>query len=65
MRSRPSTVKCQLSLTPTAVNVRSQLNVDNARAQGWSWQEIASALGVSRQADHKKHAAGRLLPRKG
>ena len=54
-----------MSLTPTAVNVRSQLNVDNARAQGWSWQEIASALGVSRQADHKKHAAGRLLPRKG
>lgn len=41
------------------------LNVDNARAQGWSWQEIASALGVSRQAVHKKHAAGRLLRRKG
>ena len=42
-----------------------ELNVDNARAQGWSWQEIASALGVSRQAVHKKHAAGRLLRRKG
>jgi DNA-directed RNA polymerase specialized sigma24 family protein len=42
-----------------------ELNVDNARAQGWSWQEIALALGVSRQAVHKKHASGRLLRRKG
>ena len=41
-----------------------ELNVDNARARGWSWQEIATALGVSRQAVHKKHAAGRLLRRK-
>jgi len=33
------------------------LQVDNARLQGWSWQEIADALDVSRQAVHKKHAA--------
>jgi hypothetical protein len=32
------------------------LQVDNARELGWSWQEIANALGVSRQAVHKKHA---------
>jgi hypothetical protein len=32
------------------------LQVDNARRQGWSWQEIAAELGVSRQAAHKKHA---------
>ncbi|MDH6114068.1 DNA-directed RNA polymerase specialized sigma24 family protein [Kitasatospora sp. MAP12-15] len=32
------------------------LQVDNARAHGWSWQEIAACLGVSRQAVHKKHA---------
>jgi hypothetical protein len=32
------------------------LQVDNARRQGWSWQEIAAQLGVSRQAAHKKHA---------
>jgi DNA-directed RNA polymerase specialized sigma24 family protein len=32
------------------------LQVDNARRQGWSWQEIADALGVTRQAVHKKHA---------
>ena len=41
------------------------LNVHNARALGWSWQDIATALGVSRQAVHKKHAAGRRLLRKG
>jgi hypothetical protein len=32
-----------------------QLQVDNARERGWSWQQIADALGVSRQAVHKKH----------
>jgi DNA-directed RNA polymerase specialized sigma24 family protein len=32
------------------------LQVDNAREHGWSWQEIAEVLGVSRQAVHKKHA---------
>ncbi|MER7010471.1 helix-turn-helix domain-containing protein [Saccharopolyspora sp. NPDC000359] len=29
--------------------------VRNARNQGWSWQDVATALGVSRQAVHKKH----------
>ena len=38
-----------------------RLQVENARAQGWSWQEIASVLGVSRQAVHKKHGRSRLL----
>lgn len=31
------------------------LQVANARRQGWSWQAIANALGVSRQAVHKKY----------
>ncbi|GHA76930.1 HTH domain-containing protein [Streptomyces termitum] len=31
------------------------VQVRGARAQGWSWQEIATELGVSRQAVHKKH----------
>jgi len=35
------------------------LQVDNARTRGWSWQQIADALGVSKQAVHKKHARGR------
>ena len=33
--------------------------VDRARSVGWSWQEIAEVLGVSRQAVHKKHARRR------
>jgi DNA-directed RNA polymerase specialized sigma24 family protein len=40
------------------------LQVENAREQGWSWQDIAVCLGVSRQAVHKKYAAGRGLLRK-
>ncbi len=32
------------------------LQVGNARAHGWSWQEIAVFLGVSKQAVHKKYA---------
>ena len=35
------------------------LQVRNARNRGWSWQQIADALGVTRQAVHKKHARGR------
>jgi DNA-directed RNA polymerase specialized sigma24 family protein len=31
------------------------VQVRGARANGWSWQEIAAELGVSRQAVHKKH----------
>jgi transcriptional regulator len=40
-----------------------QLQVENARERGWSWQQIADALGVSRQAVHKKHGGRRLLRR--
>jgi hypothetical protein len=31
------------------------LQVARARELGWSWQDIARALGVTRQAVHKKH----------
>jgi DNA-binding NarL/FixJ family response regulator len=40
-----------------------QLQVTNARERGWSWQQIADALGVSKQAVHKKHGTRRLLGR--
>jgi hypothetical protein len=32
------------------------LQVDNARATGWSWQDIAEALGVTKQTVHRKHS---------
>ncbi|GLZ10752.1 MULTISPECIES: helix-turn-helix domain-containing protein [Actinomadura] len=37
------------------------LQVANARERGWSWQEIAVCLGVSRQAVHKKYGGGRRI----
>src|SRR5450756_3124221 len=37
------------------------LQVGNARSRGWSWAQIATVLGVSKQAVHKKHA--RRAPR--
>jgi DNA-directed RNA polymerase specialized sigma24 family protein len=40
-----------------------ELQVTNARNLGWSWQEIADALGVSKQAVHKKYADRRILRR--
>ena len=41
-----------------------ELHIDRARDQGWSWQEIAAVLGVSRQAVHKKHGGRGLLGRR-
>ena len=32
--------------------------VRRARNQGYVWEEIAGVLGVTKQAVHKKHAAG-------
>ena len=39
------------------LEVLEALQVDNARAKGWSWRDIASRLGVSKQAVHQKHGA--------
>jgi hypothetical protein len=40
------------------------LHVANARDIGWSWQEIAAELEVSRQAVHKKYAGSRRILRR-
>jgi DNA-directed RNA polymerase specialized sigma24 family protein len=31
------------------------LQIENARRLGWSWQEIADRLGVTKQTVHRKH----------
>ena len=36
--------------------------VKKAIEQGWSWSQIAEALGVTKQAAHKRHAA--FIPKK-
>ena len=41
-------------------DVLEALQVDHARAAGWSWRDIAGRLGVTKQAVHAKHA---LRPR--
>jgi IS30 family transposase len=40
------------------------LQVDNARRAGWSWQQIAERLGVTKQTVHRKHGkrTGRQQP---
>jgi hypothetical protein len=48
----------------TLVDELEALHVDNARRCGWSWQDIAAVLGVSRQSVHKKHRGGRRLTRR-
>lgn len=40
------------------------LQVQSARDLGWSWADIAGAIGVSKQAVHKKHS-GRVAPGRG
>lgn len=41
-----------------------ELQVRAAREQGWSWQEIATLLGVSKQAVHQKYRQGERRPRR-
>ena len=36
------------------------LHVTNARERGWAWERIGEALGVSKQAVHRKHGRGLL-----
>lgn len=38
------------------------VQVANARAQGWSWQAIADILQISRQAVHQKHSYREAAP---
>ena len=37
------------------------MQIASARAHGWTWERIATALGITRQSVHKKYA-GRRLP---
>ncbi len=42
-------------LRPLADRVE-EAEVERALREGWSWTQVAEALGVTRQAVHKKHA---------
>ncbi len=40
------------------------LQVARAREAGWSWQDNATALGVTKQAAHEKHGGGKRRRRR-
>jgi Homeodomain-like domain len=44
--------------------VNKELQVRRAREFGWSWQQIAELLGVSKQAVHQKYGKGGRRPRR-
>ena len=47
----------------TELERREAVLVRRARNEGFVWEQIAMSLDVSRQAVHKKHAAGLLRKR--
>jgi hypothetical protein len=68
--AEPSEVVAQTSSADPEVGLRGvaslralveaveELQVRRARELGWSWQQIAELLGVSKQAVHQKYAKG-------
>ena len=48
----------------TLLEAVEELQVRRARELGWSWQQIAEVLGVSRQAVHQLYGTGERRPRR-
>jgi hypothetical protein len=73
---QPTDIAAQASSNDPAVGLRAvaslrtllesleALQVSRAREAGWSWQDIATALGVTKQAAHEKHGAGKRRGRR-
>jgi DNA-directed RNA polymerase specialized sigma24 family protein len=55
----PATGLAAVAALRGLLEVLESLQVTHAREKGWSWQEIASRLGVSKQAVHQKHGRAR------
>jgi DNA-directed RNA polymerase specialized sigma24 family protein len=55
----PATGLAAVAALRGLLEVLESLQVAHAREQGWSWQEMASRLGVSKQAVHQKHGRAR------
>jgi hypothetical protein len=59
----PLTALMEIAKARNALEVETEIQVRRARNLGTSWHLIAAALGVSKQAVHKKYGTG-LLRRK-
>ena len=59
----PETGLTAVASLRTLLDSLEELQVSSARERGWSWQQIARALGVSKQAVHKKYGGGSRLLR--
>jgi hypothetical protein len=53
---RPAEALKALAALKGELDALEEILVHNALAAGWTWKRIAEALGVSKQAAHKKHA---------
>ena len=74
--SSPTDVVAQTASKDPAVGLRAaaslrtlleaveELQVRRARELGWSWQQIAEVLGISRQAVHQLYGKGERHPRR-
>jgi hypothetical protein len=59
----PMTALIEIAKARQALEAETEIQVRRARNLGTSWHLIAAALGVSKQAVHKKYGTG-LLRRK-
>jgi len=53
----PSTGLVAVAALRRLVDELEAVHVANARTLGWSWEAIATQLGITRQSVHKKYAA--------
>lgn len=60
----PLTALAEIAAARSTLDAETEIQVRRARHTGCSWEAIAAALGVSRQAAHKRYAGrGGLLRR--
>ncbi|MGH3487725.1 MAG: hypothetical protein ACRDP8_07395 [Actinopolymorphaceae bacterium] len=61
----PLQALAEIAAAHATLEAETTIQVRRARNQGCSWELIAAALGVSRQAAHKKYAGRKGLLRRG
>lgn len=61
---QPLSALAQIARARKDLDAQAEIQVYRARAAGASWEAIATALGVSRQAVHKRYSGRRGLLRR-